>query len=93
VSRVGVNVTASWKKESLRNVRVSTRCGPVRPSSSYNVYQFELRDRCCVSLIILPKSRLAEIIDFGTQVWAIARVSALSPKIHFIFHLFHQDSD
>jgi hypothetical protein len=65
---VGVNVTASRKKESLRSVRVSKRSGPVRPGSSYNVYRFELRDRCCVSLIIPPKSRLAEIRDFGTQV-------------------------
>ena len=65
---VGVNVTASSKKESLRNVRVSKRSGPVRPGSSYDVYQFELRDRFCVSLIIPPKSRLAESNDFGTQV-------------------------
>ena len=66
--QVGVNAAGSSKKETLRNVRVSTRSGPVRPGSSYNVYQFELRDRCCVSLIIPPKSRLAEINDFGTQV-------------------------
>jgi len=66
--QVGVNAAGSSKKETLRNVRVSTRSGPVRPGSSYNAYQFELRDRCCVSLIIPPKSRLAEINDFGTQV-------------------------
>jgi hypothetical protein len=93
---VGVNVTASRKKESLRNIRVSMRSGPVRPrpGSSYIVYQFELRDRSCVSIKIPSNSRLAEIIYFATQEWAIARVSALSPKIHFIFHfkLFHQDS-
>jgi hypothetical protein len=35
----------------------------------------------------MRKSRLAEIIDFATQVWAIAGVSALSPKIHFSLHL------
>jgi hypothetical protein len=68
------------------------RSGPVRPGSSYIVYKFELRDRICVSIIIPQKSRLAEIIDFATQVWVIARVSALSPKIPFIFHLIHQDS-
>ena len=45
----GVNVACSRKKKALRNVRVSKRSGPVRPGSSYNVYQFELRDRCCVS--------------------------------------------
>ncbi len=33
-----VNVTASRKKESFRNVRVITRSGPVRPGNSYNVY-------------------------------------------------------
>ena len=48
----GVNVACSRKKKALRNVRVSKRSWPVRPGSSYNVYQFELRDRCCVSLII-----------------------------------------
>ena len=64
----GVNVACSRKKKALRNVRVSKRSGPVRPGSSYNVYQFELHDRCCVSFIIPPKSRLAEILDFGTQV-------------------------
>jgi hypothetical protein len=41
----------------------------------------------------VSKFRIAEIIDFATQVWAIARVSALSPKIHFIFHLLHKDLD
>jgi hypothetical protein len=85
------NRDSPHEKQSLRNVRVSTRSGPVRPGSSYNVYQFELLDHICFSIIIPPKSRLAEIIYFATQVWAIARVSALSPKIHFIFHLFHQD--
>ncbi len=84
-------MTDSRKKESFRNVRVSTRSEPVWPGSSYNVYQFELRDRICISIIIPPKFRLAEIIDLATQVWAIAGVSALSPKIHFILHLFHQD--
>ncbi len=81
------------EKKIFRNVWVSTRSGPIRPGSSYKVYQLELRDRICVSIIIPPKSRLAEFIDFATQVWAIARVSALSPKIIFIFHLFNQDSD
>jgi hypothetical protein len=89
---VGVNVTASREKEIFRNVRVRTRSGPALPGSSYKVYRFELRDRIYVSIIIPPKSRLAEIINFATQVWTIARVSALSPEIHFIFHLFHQTS-
>ncbi len=75
--KVVVNVTASRKIESLKNVRVSMRSGPVRPGSSYKVYLFELRDRICVSMIIPPKSQLAEIIEFATQVWAISRASAL----------------
>ncbi len=86
--KVGVNVTSSRKKKSLRNVRVSMQSEQVLPGSSYNAYRFELRGRNCVSIIIPPKSRLAEIIDFATQVWAIARVSTLSPKIHFIFICF-----
>jgi hypothetical protein len=85
---VGVNVTASRKKKSFRNVRVSMHSGPVRPGSSYNVYQFELDDRICVSIIIQPKFCLAEIIDFATQVWAIARVSAISPKFTSFFICF-----
>ncbi len=32
--QVGVNAAGSSKKETLRNVRVSTRSGPVRPGSS-----------------------------------------------------------
>ena len=36
----------------------------------------------------MRKSRLAKIIDFVTQVWSIAGVSALSPKIRFIFICF-----
>ncbi len=89
---MGVNATASRKKKFLRNVRIGTRSRPVRPCSSYKVFQFELRDSICVWIITPQKSGLAEIIDFATQVWAIARVSALSLKIHFIFHLFHLHS-
>jgi hypothetical protein len=70
------------KRDSLQEKK------QIFPADPCIVYEFDLRDCFCVSIIIPLKSVLAENIEFAKQVWAFAAVS-IPPKILNISSFFY----